>query len=236
MTTRVFVILSAVLTMVAAGVTVQLPVASAQGCPDVSVVFARGTAEPGGPVGVTGTSFVAALQTQLGARSLRVYGVNYPASADFQNRLAFAQTVVDGIDDTQREVTSTAAACPRTRIVLGGYSQGAAVVGYAAGDSISVKQQYRRFAADIPGPLARDVRGHIAAMVLFAPPSHRFLDDAGAPDLTVDPALVPRTVRFCIPGDTVCDGAPLQQPNGLHVLYAVDGDTLSAARFAVSRI
>ena len=46
-----------------------LPSASAQPCPDVEVVFARGTGEPPG-VGPTGQAFVDSLRSRIGARSL----------------------------------------------------------------------------------------------------------------------------------------------------------------------
>ena len=45
-----------------------IPSASAATCPDVDVVFARGTGEPPG-VGGVGQSFVDALRTQLGTKS-----------------------------------------------------------------------------------------------------------------------------------------------------------------------
>src|ERR1700756_2238081 len=57
-----------------------LPSASAQPCPDIEVVFARGTGEPPG-VGGVGQAFVDALQSQVGAKSVGVYGVDYAASS-----------------------------------------------------------------------------------------------------------------------------------------------------------
>ena len=56
-----------------------LPATSAQGCPDVEVVFARGTGDPPG-VGPTGQAFVDALRSRVGGRSFEVYPVNYPAT------------------------------------------------------------------------------------------------------------------------------------------------------------
>ena len=58
------------------------PVAGAAPCPDVEIVFARGTTEPPG-VGGIGQAFVDSLRSQLGGRSVGVYAVNYPASNDF---------------------------------------------------------------------------------------------------------------------------------------------------------
>src|SRR5690242_18694135 len=56
--------------------------ASAAPCPDVEVVFARGTFEPAG-VGGIGQAFVDALTSRLAGKSVDVYPVNYPASLDF---------------------------------------------------------------------------------------------------------------------------------------------------------
>src|SRR5713101_1302635 len=94
---------------------VSIPVASAD-CPDVEVVFARGSGEPPG-VGGIGGSFVDALRSQIGARSLGVYGVNYQASTDFSSP-DFPRTVVDGIRDAGAHLQSMAASCPKTREVL----------------------------------------------------------------------------------------------------------------------
>ena len=55
------------------------PVASAQPCPDVQVLFARGTGEDPG-VGPTGQAFVDNLRQRVGGRSFDVYPVNYPAT------------------------------------------------------------------------------------------------------------------------------------------------------------
>ncbi|HEY5842782.1 MAG TPA: cutinase family protein, partial [Mycobacterium sp.] len=58
------------------------PAASAAPCPDIEVIFARGTTEAPG-VGGIGQAFVDELRSQAGDRTLAVYAVNYPASTDF---------------------------------------------------------------------------------------------------------------------------------------------------------
>ena len=55
--------------------------------------------------------------------------MNYPASLDFQ-------TASEGVIDASNKVQATAAECPNTKIVLGGFSQGAAVAGYLTADSV----------------------------------------------------------------------------------------------------
>ena len=210
--------------------------AAAPGCADVEVVFARGTAEPAPRLGLTGIAFVEALRAQLPGKSVRAHGVNYPASSDFGNRLAFAQTVVNGVNDTQSRVKYLAATCPRTKVVLGGYSQGAVVAGYAANAGISLPPQYARYTSKIPPPLPSGAADQVAAIVMFGPPSDRWLRDVDAPPVKIDPRLTTRTTRYCIAGDTICNGAPVGQPNGLHVLYTVNGMAIDAARYAAARI
>ena len=84
----------------------------------------------------------------------------------------------------------------------------------------------------LPGALLQK----IAAVVLFAPPSARFLADAGAPPVVVQPALTSRTARYCIAGDNICNGARLAGPGPLHVLYAVNGDVIRGAGFAARAV
>src|SRR4051812_20266775 len=98
-----------------------IPFASADPCPDVQVVFARGTDDPPG-LGPTGQAFTDSLRPRVGGNSLDVYPVNYPATHDWTN------AGEDGIRDAAAHVISMAHDCPNTKMVLGGYSQGAAVM------------------------------------------------------------------------------------------------------------
>ncbi|HUB57417.1 MAG TPA: cutinase family protein, partial [Mycobacterium sp.] len=112
----------------AALLSTPIDIASAAPCPDVEVTFARATTEPPG-VGVVGRQFIDALRSQVGGRSVGVYAVNYPASEDF---IASSNA---GTGDANAHVTSTIANCPNTKVVLGGYSQGAMVI-----DQITIAQ------------------------------------------------------------------------------------------------
>src|SRR6202789_2977395 len=132
-------------------VSAPMPVAAAQPCSDVEAVFARGTGEPAG-VGGIGEPFVDELRTAIGPKSLNVYPVNYEASSNFSDRAEFARSVVDGIKDASSHIEAIAANCPKTRIVLGGYSQGAAVAGAVTSSSIpaGVPAEYLSF---MPQPM-----------------------------------------------------------------------------------
>jgi len=213
---------------------VPIPSASAQPCPDVELVFARGTAEPSG-VGGVGQAFVDALRSQLGTRSVEVYPVNYAASSDFGDRMGFARTVVDGIRDAGLHVESTAANCPNTKIVVGGYSQGAVVAGFVTSAVVpeGVPAEYRPF---VPNPMPPKVANHVAAVALLGRPSDQFMRDVGAPPVVIGPLYVPKTIDLCIPDDTICNGAPPAGPSIAHALYAMNGMTNQAADFAASRL
>src|SRR5260370_32224002 len=94
--------------------------ATADPCRDIKVIFARGTNDAPG-LGNPGQAFADALSTMVGGRSLTTYAVNYPASYDFL-------LAADGAADATNYISALTQQCPSTRIVLGGYSQGAAVV------------------------------------------------------------------------------------------------------------
>ena len=162
------VIGAAVVTAGAVLLSGPLPSATAQPCPDVEVVFARGTGEPPG-VGGVGQAFVDAVRSQVGAKSVNVYPVNYTASSDFGDRIGFARTVIDGIRDAGSHVETTAANCPDTPIVLGGFSQGAVVAGFVTSAAVpqEVPAEYRSF---IPNPMPPEVADHVAAVTLFGKP------------------------------------------------------------------
>lgn len=205
------------------------PVASAEPCPDVEVVFARGSGEPPG-VGGIGANFVDDLRARIGARSLGVYAVNYQASTDFGNP-DFPQTVIDGIRDAGAHIQSMAASCPKTREVLGGYSQGAAVAGYVTSAAVPPGVP----ASAVPKPLSPEIANHVAAVTLFGTPSDQFLQQYGAPPIVIGPLYQPKTLKLCAPGDGICTPGG-GGPNVEHTLYAANGMTDQAADFAVSHL
>ncbi|WP_099039097.1 cutinase family protein [Mycobacterium neglectum] len=184
--------------------------AAAAPCPDVEVVFARGTTEPPG-VGGTGQAFVDSLRSQLGARSVGVYAVNYPASRDFSS------STPAGRDDVSAHVQSMAASCPNTRMVLGGYSQGAAVVDLAT--------------AAMPSAVA----DHVAAAALFGGPRSSFADSLSPGPLPgVGPLYAAKTVEMCVPNDPICSEGGRDW--GAHGAYVRTGLVDQAASFAVGRL
>ncbi|OBK18521.1 cutinase family protein [Mycobacterium asiaticum] len=212
---------------VASSALVTIPSAAAQPCPDVEVVFARGTSEPPG-VGGIGGSFVDALRSRVGGRSMSVYAIKYAASSDFGNP-DFPKTFVDGVRDATSHIQSMATSCPRTREVLGGFSQGAAVAGYVTSSSVPEGVP----AASVPQPLSADVADHIAAVALFGTPSQKFLSHLNAPPIVIGGTYQSKTVQLCAPGDGICGTG---NDPAAHASYGVNGMTSQAADFVVGHL
>jgi cutinase len=202
------------------------PSASAPPCPDTQVVFARGTGEDPG-VGPTGQAFVDALRGRLGNKSLDVYPVNYPASDQWS-------TGLDGIRDAGAHIVNEASACPNTKMVLGGYSQGAAVAGFVTSPAVPDSMPQDIDPASIPKPLDPAVADHVAAVVLFGSPNVRAMDFLGQPQVVIGPLYQSKTIKVCAPEDPVCsDGVNF----AAHNTYADDGGVIAeGADFAASHL
>jgi cutinase len=186
------------------------PSASADPCADVSIVFARGThQEPG--LGNVGQSFVDLLTADLAGRSVEVYAVNYPANDDYH------QSAPSGADDASAHIQSTVASCPSTKIVLGGYSQGATVINLAS--------------TQMPAPVAQ----HVAAIAYFGEPTSGFSSAlwGGGPLPALSPLYGGKLISQCAPEDPICTGGGNIMA---HVAYIENGMTAQAATFAANRV
>jgi cutinase len=180
------------LTLAAAAITAVAPigpaaVASAAPCPDVELVFARGTHEDPG-IGRVGQALVDNLQGTLGGRTIGVYAVAYPASYDFL-------TTADGADDATNHIAAMARQCPNTRIVLGGYSQGAAVVDMLVGvPPLGNRIGEIGSAPPLPANLVRNV----SAVAVFGNPATKFGNPVTAS------GVGGRSIDLCSDGDPIC--------------------------------
>ena len=186
------------------------PAAADDPCPNVQVVFARGTNEPVGP-GFTGQTFIDALSAKLPAESVAAYAVNYPASDDYVRSAAV------GADDARAKIQATAANCPATKLVLGGYSQGAAVTELAT------------------SAMPPQIADHVAAVALFGTPVSEFsrMLAGGATLPTLSPSYAAKTLDLCITDDPICSAGA----NTLaHLSYITSGLTEQAATFAAARV
>ncbi|KAJ0337975.1 hypothetical protein COL922a_006109 [Colletotrichum nupharicola] len=199
--------------------------AKAVTCPDVAIVFARGTNEPGKPrvvparstetwkqehlhnmpgnVGfLTGPPFFDALRTYMnGTSTVAVQGVNnYPAiAAGF-----FAGGSPNGAAFMTRVAQQTISMCPNTKLTMSGYSQGSQVARLAI--------------AAMPA----DAQAKISSVVLFGDPL------GGKAIQGVDST---RLLVVCHTGDNICQGGQfIFDP---HLNYSLDAPT--AALFVMQR-
>jgi cutinase len=209
--------------------TVVVPTASANAaddsCANVEVVFARGTFEAPG-IGDTGQAFVDALGARLPGKAVDVYAVNYPASLDFDQAAA-------GIADASNRIQSIVQTCPATKIVIGGYSQGAAVAGYTTTGSVPAGFT---LPAGITGPMPPAVASHVAAVVMFGTPDSWFLNlaDRDAPPIVIGAPYVAKTLQLCAPGDPVCFPGGLTR--SAHSSYKSNGMADQAADFVAQKV
>jgi cutinase len=190
--------------------TVTSAPAAATSCPDVEVVFGRGTNEAPG-LGSVGGPFVDDLRARVAPRTVDAAAVDYPASNDFHT------SVPAGIEAARSLIESTAVTCPNTKLVLGGYSQGAAII---EGATNAVSPQ---------------VAAHVAATALFGTPRTGFSGAlAGGPLPVLAPELAANSIDQCNEGDPICwdGGVDL----GAHLSYVQNGKVAQSADFVAGRL
>lgn len=199
--------------------------AAPSSCADVEVIFARGTFEPAG-AGRVGDAFVQALRNRLADQTVEVYAVGYPASLDFAR-------AADGVLDAANRIKDVANRCPATEIVLGGYSQGAAVNAYVTADTVPAGLTLPH---GLNGPLPAELADHVAAVALFGKPSNGILRllQRDAPPIVIGAPYQGKTIDLCAPADPICDLGSLNR--AAHSVYAVNGMAEQAADFTARRL
>jgi cutinase len=189
-----------------------IPTASAA-CPDAEVVFARGRQESP----VLGNAFVSALRSKVN-KNVSLYAVRYPADTE----------VAVGANDMSAHVQSTINNCPDTRVVLGGYSLGAAVT------DVVMAAPGPMFGFTNPLPPGSDQ--HIAAVTLFGNGTQWV-----GPIANFNPVYTDRTIDLCHGSDPICNPADphtwsdnwsQHMANG----YIQDGEVNQAADFVAGKL
>ncbi|PIG82302.1 cutinase [Aspergillus arachidicola] len=142
------------------------------GCQELTFIFARGTSEMGNMGSVVGPP-VANQLASLTGNKVTVQGVDYPADAARGNQ-GNANMGASGGPKMAELIQQAKKQCPNTKVVLGGYSQGAMVVHNAAS----------KVGADA-----------ISGAVLFGDP----FKTQGVGQLASD-----KVKEFCASGDPVC--------------------------------
>jgi cutinase len=191
-----------------------IPVASAA-CPDAEVDFARGREEAPG-VGEVGQAFINSLQAKVPHMSIGSYGVNYPADV----------SITKGSNDMSAHVQQMAASCPNTKLVLGGYSLGAAAA--------DVVVAMNRPGFGYTDPLPPNMDQHIAAVALFGNGTQRVL----GPVPNFSPAFAGKTIDLCAAGDPICTPGvhDLHWSSHLQPSYITSGLVDQAASFVAGKL
>ncbi len=198
------------------GAPSMLPVASAAPCPQVEMIFARGRLESPG-AGQIGNALASALRNKTG-KDVDLYAVKYPADTEIDL----------GANDMSQRVQYMTANCPDTRLVLGGYSLGAAVTDVVLAVPIAA------FGFDSPLPPGADQ--HIAAVTLFG----NGIAWVG-PISNFNPLYQERTIELCHGDDPICNPTDPNNwqdywPDHLAPAYISAGMVNQAADFAAGRI
>jgi len=161
--------------------------APAMDCKPIILIFARGTWEPGPAPGLlTGSWFANDLKLKY-PNKVAVQAVKY--NAGLVGYLTGGDAA--GSATMAKMVKSAADSCPKSRIVMGGYSQGGQVVHRAANQ------------------LPQDASSHVKAVVIFGDP------DKGRKMKNIDKDIVD---TVCSKSDPICYGIPI--PLGSHLTYS----------------
>jgi len=203
-------VLAALATLTSLGVPTAV---AAPKCNDIEIVFARGTDEAAG-LGVVGKALVDALQPMVKDQSIGTYAVKYPASWDFSQAAA-------GANDASKRIQSIAATCPDSKIVLGGYSQGAAVMDIVTTSPIA--------GLGYTAPLPAAVVPHVAAVAVFGNPSARL----GQPLTILSPDFGARTADLCNTNDPICSRG---EDFDAHTSYPQSGLVKLAAQWITKHV
>jgi cutinase len=179
------------------------------------VVFARGTDEPPG-MGRVGDAFVDSLRKQTSGMNINTYGVNYKAS-----KLQLHGG--DGAKDAISHIKSTLSSCPDTKIVLGGYSQGASVINIVAGNPLGGIT----WGDSLPAQYANNV----AAITTFGDVGTRTKQSIS----TQSALFGSKAIDLCNPMDPICHEGQGNEWSG-HTEGYVPVYTTQAAAFAASKL
>ncbi|BBY57505.1 cutinase [Mycolicibacterium sarraceniae] len=193
-----------------------VPTASAAPCPAIEVIFARGRLESPG-TGVIGQAFVSALRSRV-HQNIGVYAVNYPAD----------NQVDIGANDISNRIAYNMTNCPNTRLVLGGYSLGAAATDMVLAVPIPIM--------GFKNPMPAGADSHIAAVALFGNGTQWL-----GPITNFSPAFQDRTIELCHGADPICNPADpdtweANWPDHLAAAYQKAGMINQAADFVATKL
>ncbi|KAK0748955.1 cutinase-2 [Schizothecium vesticola] len=176
------------------------------GCRPVIMFFARGSTEIGNMGTVCGPPTANGLKSALGADNIAVEGIDYAALVS-TNLLPGGADLV-GIREMKDQIAKAVTRCPNSQIVVGGYSQGAALTHRAVEDLTSAQ------------------KARIAAAFTFGDTKNQ-QDRGQIPNFPTEKTLI-----ICNVGDAVCSGSLLILAP--HLTYGTRAG--EAVSFVVSRL
>ncbi|PSK51859.1 cutinase-like protein 10 [Elsinoe australis] len=177
-------------------------------CRAVTFIFARASTETGNIGTTTGPATCDGLKSSLGANNVACQGVGGPYTAALADNALPAGTTQAAINEAARLFNLATTKCPQTKIVGGGYSQGAAVIHGAA------------------KTLSTTVQNRVVGLVTYG-------DTRKAQDNNrIPPFPAAKTKIICNAGDTVCTGTLIVTAAHLNYL----GTVPDAVSFLVGRV
>ena len=129
----------------------------------------------------------------------------------------------DGANDAISHVKSAVSSCPNTKIVLGGYSQGASVIDIVAGVPIG--------GINWGSLLPPEYANNVAAVVTFG----NVADRAGGALAVQSAMLGSKAIDLCNPNDPICHAGPGNEWRG-HSEGYIPVYTTQAAAFVASKL
>ncbi|OTB09853.1 carbohydrate esterase family 5 protein [Daldinia sp. EC12] len=150
------------------------------GCRDVIFIFARGSTQDGNIGDDPGPQTIDQLKAVLGADAVAAQGVDYPAL--LIDNLRKGGCDPEDADNMRALITQAATQCPSSKLVVSGYSQGAALV-HRSIESASAAVKNRIYAAVTYGDTQKEQ------------------DGGKIPNFDASKTLI-----LCHDGDKVCEG------------------------------
>lgn len=190
---------------------VAAPASAAPTCADYTVIGAAGSGE-GGSAGGLGSTVNSAAQAfaskaRAAGKTVAIRPIYYPAApvpTSLDKLGGFLASMNAGAANTQGDVEIVIKACPSTKIVLVGYSQGAAAVHRALQRVGDRKQIVGAALIADPDRIPNDTTRYLGSAPRSQGMAQASAMVSGANAAPLPPRVGARTLTICTTGDPVC--------------------------------